>query len=155
MRGKYKKQIPEIISADLWEIHRELTRMAIVIPTNGSVTQIGNAVMGRGLALDAARKFPSLMKELGQKLISGGNQPYYFPQYGLVTFPVKKHWHDNADVDLIRWSCGKLVELIKAENLTNVYIPRVGCGNGKLDWRKVKPILMAELSPACIIVTDE
>jgi len=155
LRGKYTKPIPEIISADVWEIHRGFSRMAIVIPTNGTVTHIGHAVMGRGLARDAAQKFPSLPKELGKRLIEGGNKPYYFPQYSIITFPVKKQWYEHADIELIRWSCGKLVERIKEEGLTKVYVPRVGCGNGKLDWRRVKPVLMAELSPVCVIVTDE
>lgn len=155
MRGKHTKQVPEIISADLWEIHAQIAKVAIVIPTNGTLTQDKKAVMGRGLAHDAAKKFPSLPVELGRKLEASGNQPYYFPHYQLVTFPVKRNWYEHADIELIRWSCGKLMTLIAAEGLAKVYVPRVGCGNGKLDWRKVKPVLMAELSPACMIVTDE
>ncbi len=68
---------------------------AICIPVNGYVKKEGVAVMGRGVAQQAAELFPKLPKALGTKVNIGGNNVHAFTfdfrgqQKNLVTFPVK------------------------------------------------------------------
>ena len=64
---------------------------AIVITTNGYVKGNGEAVMGRGCALEAANRHRELPGLLGRALTAHGNHchRFDFPDISLVTFPVK------------------------------------------------------------------
>ena len=73
------------VIGDLWEFHSK--NNWVVITTNGNVNSQGKAVMGRGIALQAAKKFPRLPKELGHYIQVLGNQTYSFPKLKLITFP--------------------------------------------------------------------
>lgn len=138
--------------ANLWDLYRDRgSRDAFVITTNGSVTRGGLAVLGRGLALDAKTRFPKLPAQLG-KLLLNENKPYYFPKEQLITFPVKHVWYHAADVTLIAQSCKYLNMLATLHTFDNIYVPRVGCGNGQLSWDVVQPILEKYLDGRYTIV---
>lgn len=140
------------VQGDFWELYDKRSfDQAFVIPTNGSRNASGNAVMGRGLALDARRRYPQLPYELGKRL-SKENRVYHFPDWQLFTFPVKHTWFENADLHLIGRSCQQLNLQLLLGNFKDVYIPRVGCGNGKLKWEHVKPVLDKYLDERYIIV---
>lgn len=61
----------------------------IVIPTNGTVKSNGEAVMGRGLALQLTQRIPGIQKELGDQLHRIGNRPVFFMTHHVITLPVK------------------------------------------------------------------
>ena len=130
------------IDADIWSFQRD--GFFIVIPTNGTIKQNGEAVMGRGLALQAKLKYPLLPTLLGDRLLNYGNHVYEFSQYNIITFPVKHDWMNDADLMLITKSVDELKVLHEqrpTKIFTHIYIPRVGCGNGRLQWQRVQPIL--------------
>jgi len=113
-----------------------------VVTTSGSVRKDGAAVMGRGVALEARKLFPRLPFQLGIKIRREGNRVFPFPEYRLVTFPVKRYWYEKADLHLIRQSCVELKVLSRLLSpQMNVYMVRPGCGNGGLSWGVVKPVL--------------
>jgi hypothetical protein len=144
------------IQGDLWDFLEK--GHWIVIPTNGSIKKNGEAIMGRGLALEAKQKFPSLPKELGEHIRAEENTIGDFHRFRLITFPVKDKWYEKADLDLIEHMCRELVILLDKEFATipsPVYIPRVGCGNGRLKWEDVKPILERHLDDKFIVVHRE
>lgn len=128
----------KVIVRDIWASHAE--GRTIVIPTNGIRKGNGSAVMGKGLALAAAIKFPDLPAKLGQDLGRGGNHIYYFPEWKIVTFPTKEDWHDKSNVKLIRRSAAELKVLMLLRGI-EVVLPLVGCGAGGLAWREVEPVL--------------
>lgn len=132
-------ELKEIIG-DIWDYHSN--NNAIVIPTNGTVNSKGLAVMGRGLALQASKKYPQLRKQLAQLLSKNGNK-CYLQMNNIITFPVKYNWNEKADIELIKKSCIELNGYIPVYR--QIYIPRVGCGNGQLQWKDVKPVLEALL----------
>ncbi len=138
------------VQGNIWDFHK--AGHWIAIPTNGSVRNDGKAVMGRGLAQEAAQKFPGLARLLGLRLQRGSNIPYLFSQYKIVTIPVKHKWRDNADLDLILQSCRNLKHLT-AINFYPLYIPHLGCGFGRLSWVDVKPALEQALSDDFIVVS--
>lgn len=115
----------------------------VVIPTNGKIKQNGECVMGAGLALQAKDRFPGLSKELGDILSVAGNHVVYFETYSLITFPTKDHWKQSSCISLIERSAAELSRLILRQR---VFVPRVGCGLGGLDWSQVKPILQKYLN---------
>jgi hypothetical protein len=114
----------------------------IGITTNGFVKNNGRAVMGRGIALSIRDEITDFDLEFGQRLTQFGNQPFLINEYNLFTFPVKHKWNQKADIDLIADSARKIeANFCKMPNVTRIDFPRPGCGNGRLDWSDVKPVL--------------
>lgn len=59
----------------------------------------------------------------------------------VILFPVKYNWREAATLELIEKSLKKLHNLTFLKKM-QVYLPRIGCGFGELDWEtKVKPLV--------------
>ncbi len=127
------------LRGDIWERHEK--GQWVVITTNGSVRHDGAAVMGRGVAREAAIKFPDLPITLGDCIQTRGNRVHAFSTFRLFAFPVKEEWPQRASMRLIEQSAYQLVALVNALKLSQVYMVRPGCGNGGLSWSSVKPLL--------------
>jgi hypothetical protein len=141
------------IKGNLWDFEAE----AVVITTNGTVKNNGECVMGRGCAREAADKFPGLAKELGELIEEFGNRVFALGGHGeryLYTFPVKNNWWEIANLDLIERSTKQLFDLVdKTYKDNTIVLPRPGCGNGKLEWKEVKPILERYLDDRFYVIT--
>lgn len=137
------------ITGNLWNVEADVR----VITTNGFIKKNGQAVMGRGCALEAAKKYVELPLQLGKLLNQFGNHCFYFETKSLITFPVKHDWMDYADLNLIQRSAKELCELTNRYKFTNVVLPRPGCGNGGLEWQDVKPILEDQLDDRFSVIT--
>jgi len=141
------------IKGDIWDFHKR--GYWIVITTNGNVKVNGEAVMGKGIALQAAKRFPDLPIHLGQRLETMGNRLNPFPNISLFCFPTKWDWRDKSDLCLIAVSASQLVDYLTEAYISvkpSVYLPRPGCGNGQLDWKDVKPILEKYLDDRFVVV---
>jgi hypothetical protein len=105
--------------------------------------------MGRGCALEAVERYPDIRRRFAGKLKTNGNVVQGIlkdKEIFLISFPVKHHWRQPADINLIRKSAKTLREKwLEHGNGCEVVIPRPGCGNGQLEWAAVKPILEEEL----------
>ncbi len=128
----------------------------IVITTNGALNTKGECVMGRGTALQAKNRYPGLALRIGKLIESHGNHVYLLQmdtQEGemLVTFPVKHHWSEVADLKLIARSVQEL-KVLSQRVSGNFFLPRPGCGNGGLHWDRVKPLLVGSLNDRFSIV---
>lgn len=141
------------VKNDIWSLWEK--GYFIVIPTNGIVKKNGENVMGKGLALQAKNKFPTLPKSLGAVIKLSGNVVVRFNEWRIITFPTKHDWREKASLELIERSCIDLVNILDVSGTkTPVYIPKVGCGYGNLDWEDVKPILERCLDDRFVIVKD-
>ena len=136
---------------------------SIVIPVNGCLKADGTLVMGAGVALEAAKRFPLLPFMLGCYVKQDGNHVYVNyvcepeddPYYLLISFPTKHHWKNPSDLALIERSAKELAKLIDNDSVNPpVYLPRVGAGLGKLDWGSIKPILDKYLDDRFIVLTQ-
>ncbi len=130
------------IQGNIWEVDCDY----ICIPTNGFVKNNGRAVMGAGLAKQARDKFQNIDLELGRLINTTGNCVHALKVEHnkiLLSFPVKHDWWDKADLVLIDKSADELKFMFNVvkEPKPIIALPRVGCGNGKLLWSVVKPIL--------------
>ena len=141
------------IYGDLWEISCDLR----VITTNGDTNRMGAAVMGRGCALEAKRRITGIEYHFAKLLKRWGNRVMRLTRVrkgaDLASFPVKHHWHDEADPELIRRSAEQLVAFADKFGYENVVLPRPGCGNGRLRWEEVRPILEQVLDERFSVVT--
>lgn len=149
------------VFGDIWELESD----GICITTNGFVKVNGECVMGRGIAAEAKKRFPTLPKHLGTMIHNHGNHVFPFLLGGgedeqlIYSFPVKHNWWEMADTELIRRSARELMknmDKIQAEfdiRLQNVLLPRPGCGNGGLNWKYVKPEIENILDDRVAVVT--
>lgn len=141
------------VSGNLWTYLHEKPIIRC-ITTNGMVKRDGTCVMGRGCAKEAAKVYPELPKLLGSSIKIHGNVVRFFPHLGsgdaIIVFPVKHRWMEPADLTLIRDSAETLNRLALKWNKNVFLLPRPGCGNGRLKWEDVKPLL--EFLPDNVLV---
>ena len=123
-----------------------------VITTNGAVRKDGACVMGRGCALEAAKKWPALPFQLGNQIKIYGNKVFYFDEPNLFTFPVKHHWREEADLELIKQSAYE-IQARAIQSWETIVMPRPGCGNGRLSWDTVKDVISPILDNRFHIIT--
>lgn len=146
---------------ELWEMAPAFD--AVCITTNGWTKTNGEAVMGRGVAKEAAQRYEGIAKTLGLFLQKRGNYPHILvhDKPSIVSFPVKPVWGPNgemgwkakADVDLIRDSAEALMLLADEEGWKSIALPRPGCGNGGLKWEDVKLVIEPILDDRVTVVT--
>ena len=120
----------------------------ILITGNSYVRNDGALVMGRGAALEAQNRYPGCNLVFG-KLIRKAADPYGVvlhpdlvgPRLGV--FQVKRHFKDDADMDLIRFSVETLVALMITGKLQRmlVSINFPGIGFGRLRKDDVLPVI--------------
>ena len=109
------------IIGNFWDYHNQ--SHIIAITTNGFVKSSGECVMGRGCAREARDTFPGIAKRLGSLIKEHGNHVYYLG-LGIVSFPVKHNWWENADPALIERSAKELVGLADKDGWKSIIIPR-------------------------------
>lgn len=157
---------------DIWKYEKD---SVIVIPTNAGYRADGTNIMGRGVAQQAAAKYPDLPRWYGQMCRLYGNDacnlypedPIDKPK--LILFPTKPlnrktpwlSWKQKSDIKLIEKSAELLVaisqkELISVDGKPRIILPAVGCGLGGLDLGEVVPVLKKHLvSDRFILVLDK
>lgn len=127
---------------DIWEAK---SQDWICITTNQVVKSNGELVMGKGIALEAAQRYPDIAKiwakERPLDKVFGwkdGTKP------GLIRFPTKIHWRDPSPLFLVTHSIQQLCIFLNdlgREPGGKILLPPVGCGNGGLKLTDVEPIL--------------
>jgi len=139
-------------TGNMWGVRADIR----CITTNGFVKNDGRAVMGRGVAKQAADRFSvmygvDLPAVFGKKLRKHGNHVMVLEDK-LITFPVKYNWWERASMPLILASARELVALANENGWRRIVLPRPGCGNGGLDWDDVRPQLAPMLDDRFVIV---
>jgi O-acetyl-ADP-ribose deacetylase (regulator of RNase III) len=105
-------------------------------------------IMGKGIALSFKGKYPEMFQDYkvrcSQKQISLGKPYCYYDKSGktIVNFPTKYHWRNNSKILDIEKGLLYLVEHYEEWGITSIAFPPLGCTNGKLDWKQVKPLLI-------------
>lgn len=150
---------------NIWEVYG---KYPICITINGYVRNNGRAVMGRGVSAQAARRIENLPTILGTSIQEHGNVvrqvvPMVLsfpvkPCYGVcshhggnVVPHVRKRynpgdhvpgWAMHADPEIIKrslWELSFWHDYLHDD--ATVYLPRPGCGAGRLNWeRDVRPL---------------
>ncbi len=141
----------KIARGSLWDV--EFYGHLKVVPINLGWKSSGANVMGRGVARQAAAKFPDLAMWLGQvcKNMASADMVKINRYSNLLMFPVKPlfknaphlSWQGDADFDLVERSARELASLWGSNQ--PIVLPLVGCGNGGLSPKKVLPMLFKHL----------
>ena len=139
---------------NIWDAHDAGHWVAIT--TNGDVRRDGCLVMGRGVARQAVEKYPAIQGLLGSKVRTHGNHVHYISSFKLFSFPVKHSGRDpQADLELVGRSARELCRMLTVlSDIPVVYLPKPGCGNGRLDWAAVRSVLREAIPGRRYIVCD-
>lgn len=147
-------------TGDIWEFHAK--GFYVVVPTNVGWTKVGKNVMGRGVALQAALRFPILPVWYGEYCKERGKDTNVVIRivHRLVLFPVKPlnekepylSWKQDASLDLIGRSAQALPCLCSEAQVAKIALPVVGCGNGNLKEEDVLPVLKKHLDDRFTLV---
>lgn len=114
----------------------------LIVPTNTVLDKRGKAVMGAGVAKEAAERDPGLQKALGQHIRNWGGVPYVCISTHFICLPTKREWWKPAQTDLIKlgvWSLARDIE--KGRISGEIVSPYLGCGRGGLTWGVVRPLV--------------
>lgn len=111
-------------------------------------------VMGMGIALQFKEAFPDNFRQYKSACSNGEvqigrmfvtqRQELMGPGW-IINFPTKKHWSDRTRIEWVTEGLKDLKKIIFDNGISSVAIPPLGCGNGKLEWRNVKPLIEAAL----------
>lgn len=103
-------------------------------------------VMGKGIALEYKNRYPEMFlryHELCQKNLLDIGKLYLWKKSDkwILLFPTKKHWRNPSKFEYIEQGLIKFVENWDKLGADSIAFPRLGCGNGGLDWNVVKPLM--------------
>ena len=130
------------ITSDLWKILKQESNCGFCITVNGNLKKSGDLIMGKGIAKEALDRYPGIDSFFGDKISQSGVGCYLYPvenNNALISFPTKKNWWQNSDINLIMESCWRVKSILDTTNhIQKIYLPRPGCGLGKLCWNDVK-----------------
>jgi O-acetyl-ADP-ribose deacetylase (regulator of RNase III) len=137
----------------------ESTAQALV----NTVNTVG--VMGKGIALQFKETYPHNYRVYRKACKDGQLQPGQllvvrdqtaFGEKLIVNFPTKTHWRKPSEYSYVEEGLKALTIAIEEQNIQSIAIPPLGCGNGGLDWPKVKQLIEQYLadSSAEIIVYE-
>ena len=103
-------------------------------------------VMGKGLASEFKARHPDMFRAY-KKLCKEGKLDigllwlWRAPDRWILNFPTKKHWRQPSQPSYIELGLQKFVAKYDSRGIREVAFPRLGCGNGGLDWDEVQPLM--------------
>lgn len=107
-------------------------------------------VMGKGLALEFKKRYPKMFDEYkkqcdNRQLVVWRPILWKGEDHWILNFPTKRHWKDPSQLIFIEVGLSNFVRLYELYEISSIAFPKLGCGNGGLDWEDVKPIMEKHL----------
>lgn len=59
----------------------------------------------------------------------------------VLLFPTKRHWRSPSKISDIEQGLEKFVQSFDKLGIESIAFPKLGCGNGGLDWEDVRPLM--------------
>ncbi|HUQ48074.1 MAG TPA: macro domain-containing protein [Gemmatimonadaceae bacterium] len=108
-------------------------------------------IMGKGIALMFKEAFPANYREYeaackrgdirtGEMFVTERPLILGAPRW-IVNFPTKQHWRGKARIEWIKDGLEDLRQIVVEKGIHSLALPPLGCGNGGLDWRVVRPLI--------------
>ena len=114
-------------------------------------------VMGKGIALQFKKKYHEMFTAYQkvcekQQLDTGKLYLWKSPEKWVLMFPTKKHWRNPSRMEYIESGLQKFVDNYERLGIESIAFPKLGCGNGGLEWSAVKLIMEKYLRPLPISI---
>ena len=111
-------------------------------------------VMGKGIALMFKEAFPDNFEaykaacdagkvELGQMFVHE-RRALMGPRW-IINFPTKQHWRGSTRIQWVESGLADLRRVIESRGISSVAVPPLGCGQGGLDWKSVRSLIVGTL----------
>ncbi|MFA6248724.1 MAG: macro domain-containing protein [Mucilaginibacter sp.] len=115
-------------------------------------------VMGKGVALQFKNEFPhnySIYRnaclartfKIGEILLVKDTS-LLMGERLIINFPTKTHWRLPSEYRFVEQGLEVLAETIATHQIATLAIPALGCGNGGLNWKVVKHLIIEALTPS-------
>jgi O-acetyl-ADP-ribose deacetylase (regulator of RNase III) len=118
-------------------------------------------VMGKGIAKEFKEREPNMFKAYrsicDRKLLAPGKLwLWQGSQNWVLNFPTKIHWRNPSKIEWIEAGLEKFVAEYTGRGIKSISFPRLGCGNGGLDWSDVQPVMVRHLQglPIPVFIHD-
>ena len=108
-------------------------------------------VMGKGIALQFKKAFPHNFEAYREackngelaigKILAVKDRDLLWGEKLILDFPTKTDWRLPSEYEYIESGLVALREYVIIHQVKSLAIPPLGCGNGGLDWLKVKPMI--------------
>ena len=108
-------------------------------------------VMGKGIALQFKKAFPHNFEAYRKgcmngelaigKILAVKARNLLWGEKLILNFPTKTDWRLPSEYEYIERGLVALREYVTIHQVESLAIPPLGCGNGGLDWLKVKPMI--------------
>ena len=119
-------------------------------------------IMGKGIALQFKERFPMNFKiyvdlckkgqvQIGKMLVVKENSLH--GEKIIINFPTKTEWYKKSQYYYVEEGLRDLVKVIYEYKIKSIAIPPLGCGNGGLQWDKVKLLLEKYLNDLSVDIT--
>jgi O-acetyl-ADP-ribose deacetylase (regulator of RNase III) len=116
-----------------------------------------HGVMGKGIAQEFKFRYPSMFEQykricneglldVGKLWLWKGSSQW------VLNFPTKRHWRYPSKLEYIEKGLAKFSAEYENRGIREIAFPRLGCGNGGLDWGEVRPLMERYLSRLPIMV---
>ena len=106
--------------------------------------------MGKGVALQFKKAFPDNFAYYQKACRAGDVQPGRMLVFEtgamlglkyIINFPTKQHWRGKSKYEYIESGLEALVAEVKRRGIHSIALPPLGCGLGRLDWDRVRPMI--------------
>jgi O-acetyl-ADP-ribose deacetylase (regulator of RNase III) len=108
--------------------------------------------MGKGIALQFKQAWPDNFEAYAKASKAGEIRPGRMfiwetgrminPKF-IINFPTKRHWRGKSKIEDIRSGLRALIGDVRRLGIHSIAVPPLGCGNGGLNWRNVRPLIEA------------
>lgn len=103
-------------------------------------------VMGKGIALEFKNRYPQMFEKYKtacekHMLTIGKLMLVSAPDHMLLLFPTKENWRYPSKLSYIEQGLKCFCDNYAQRGITSVAFPKLGCGNGELDWNEVRPLM--------------
>lgn len=123
-------------------------RTSILDSKAQTVTNTVNTVgvMGKGLASAMKKRYPAMFEEYVRlcdehKLRIGQLWLWKTGTQWVLNFPTKRHWRNPSRLSYVEKGLQKFVAEYERRGISEIAFPRLGCGNGNLDWDDIRPLM--------------
>jgi len=113
-------------------------------------------VMGKGIALQFKQAFPHNFEIYKQACLNGSlktgkilavkDNELLLGERLIINFPTKQHWKMPSEYRYIESGLTALVAYLQQNPVKSLAMPALGCGNGGLDWHKVRTMIEQHLT---------
>lgn len=118
-------------------------------------------VMGKGIAKEFKEREPQMFaayKRICEKKLLRPGKLWLWKGTAqwVLNFPTKDHWKAPSRIEWVEEGLQKFVSTHSDLGIREVSFPRLGCGNGGLNWDDIRPLMERYLSPlrASIFIHD-